>query len=121
MSMKKLLFIVLGFITLALGAIGVVLPLLPTTPLVILSALCFSYGSKRLEGWLCRNRVFGPFIENYRTGRGISRFHKIASIAFLWVGLVTSAIIVGTAMLYIILSAVGVGVTIHILMIRSKK
>jgi len=118
---KKLLFIALGFIFLILGGIGVFLPLLPTTPLVILSSICFSYGSKRLEGWLCRNRIFGPYIENYRTGQGISKLHKIGSIAFLWVGLITSMIVIRTTMIYIILCIVGIGVTTHLLMIKTKK
>ena len=121
MNMKKLLFIALGFISLTLGAVGVALPLLPTTPFVLLSGICFSYGSKRLEDWLGRNRVFGPYIENYRIGQGISKLHKIVSIAFLWVGLIISAVIVRTTFIYIVLGTVGVGVTIHLLMIKSKK
>jgi len=118
--MKKLLYISLGFIFLTLGTIGLVLPLLPTTPLVLLAAICFSYSNKRLEEWLCRNRIFGSFIENYRTGSGISKLHKYTSIAFLWLGLITSMIVIRTPMIYIVLSLVGVGVTIHLLMIKTK-
>ena len=121
MKMKKLLYISLGFICLMLGAVGVVMPLLPTTPLVLLAAICFSRGSKRLDNWLSRSRLFGPFIVNYRTGLGISKCRKIASIVFLWVGLITSMAVLRTTTIYIILCIVGVGVTIHLLMIKTKK
>jgi len=120
MKMRNLLFIALGFIFLTLGMVGVVLPLLPTTPLVLLSAICFSYGSKRLEGWLCRSRIFGPFIDNYRTKRGISKLRKVVTIIYLWFGLITSMVIIRTVMIYVILGVVGVGVTIHLLMIKTR-
>jgi len=121
MKFKAWLLIASGFVCLTLGMVGVVLPLLPTTPLVLLAAVCFSAANKRLYEWLRRNRLFGPFIENYRTGQGISKFHKIASIVYLWVGLISSMIVIRTTAIYIILSIVGVCVTIHLLMIRTKR
>lgn len=121
MSAKKIALITAGCIFLALGAAGVFLPVLPTTPFVLVSAACFSAGSKRLNSWLLRNRVFGPFIENYHTKQGISLLHKVVSIAFLWTGLIISIIIVRTTLIYIILGMVGIGVTIHLLMIKTKK
>jgi len=121
MNIKKLLLIVLGFVFLILGVIGIVLPLLPTTPLVLLSALCFSKSSKRLEAMLLKIRIFGPFIENYRTGGGISRLRKAVSIAYLWLGLATSMIVIRTTLIYIVLSIVGIGVTIHLLLIKTRR
>ena len=121
MAVKKLLFIALGFVALAFGVVGIVLPLLPTTPFVLLAAACFSAGSKRCDDWLRRSRLFGPYIENYRTRQGISVRRKIASLIFLWVGLIVSMAIVRTLLIFIVLSAVGVGVTIHILMIKTKR
>jgi len=117
---KKLIFTILGFISLGLGAVGVALPVLPTTPFVIFAAVCFSAGNPRFSKWLASNRVFGPYITNYRTKQGISIWHKIASIAFLWTGLVISMIIVHTILIYVVLGVIGVGVTIHILMIKTK-
>ena len=111
----------LGFIFLALGAIGIFIPVLPTTPFVLLSAACFSSSSKKLNEWLLRSRLFGPFIENYSTGQGISVSRKIASLVFLWTGLIISMVIVRTIWIYIILGVVGIGVTIHILTIKDKK
>ncbi|MCL2051175.1 MAG: YbaN family protein [Lachnospiraceae bacterium] len=118
--MKKLVLAILGFIFLTLGAVGIVIPLLPTTPLVLFAAICFSSCHKGLETWLLESRLFGPFIENYRTGQGISKKRKIASIAFLWAGLTASMIILHTLAAIFILLAIGISVTIHILMIKSK-
>ena len=119
--LRKTLYLMAGFICLVLGGIGVVMPLLPTTPLVLLAAICFSRSSKRLEEWLCKSKIFGEFIENYRTGQGISVFRKYFSIGFLWFGLITSMIALQRTAIYIILPIVGVGVTIHLLMIKTKK
>jgi len=121
LTIKKLLLIVLGFSSLALGVVGIVLPILPTTPFVLLSAACFSASSERFDTWLRCSRLFGPFIENYRTKQGISKLRKVATLAFLWTGLSISMIVVRTPMIFIILSIVGIGVTIHILMIKTKK
>jgi len=120
-TIKKLLFAVLGFGFLALGMVGIVLPVLPTTPFVLVSAACFSVSSKRLDDWLRRSRLFGPYIENYRTKQGISKWRKIAVLIFLWTGLIISAAIVRTPLIFIALGTVGIGVTIHILLIKTKK
>jgi len=121
MVLKNLLLTILGFIFLGLGAVGVVLPVLPTTPFVLLAALCFSASNKKFHDWLQRNRFFGPYIENYRTKQGIKRSLKIASIAFLWTGLIISMVIVQTMLIYVTLGIVGVCVTIHLLLIKTKK
>jgi hypothetical protein len=117
---KKMLLIIAGFATLILGMVGIVLPLIPTTPLVLLAAICFSASNKSLESRLLRNRIFGEFIENYKTGQGISKRRKVWSIIYLWCGLVTSMVILRSARIYIVLSIVGVCVTVHLLMIRTK-
>ena len=120
MSIKSVILVILGFVFLLLGAIGIVLPVLPTTPFVLLSAVCFSSSSKKYNDMLLRNRVFGPYIENYRTGQGISIKRKAVSIVFLWTGLIISMVIVGTIFIYIVLGLVGIGVTVHLLMIKTK-
>jgi hypothetical protein len=118
--MGKIGYISAGFCALFLGTLGIFVPLLPTTPLVLLAAFCFSRSNKRLEAWLEGNRVFGPFIVNYRTKQGISRLHKAGTLLFLWAGLVTSAWLVSSFFLYIVLAAVGAGVSVHILCIKTK-
>jgi len=120
MNIKKFFLIALGFILVGLGTVGVIIPVLPTTPFILLAAFCFSASSKKFYTWLQRNRVFGQYIENYRTKQGISIRLKIASIAFLWTGLVVSMLITQAIWLYIILGIVGVCVTIHLLLIKTK-
>ena len=119
-STKKLILIISGFASLTVGILGVILPVLPTTPFVLLSAACFSKSSKRLDDWLRRSRLFGPYIENYREKKGISKSRKAATLAFLWTGLFVSMLIVQTVLIYVILSIVGVCVTIHVMMIKTK-
>ena len=104
-----------------LGAVGVALPVMPTTPFVLLAAVCFSAGDNKFSKWLRQNRVFGPYIENYRTKQGIDIKLKVASIIFVWVGLGISMFLTGSTWISAILTLVGVGVTIHLLMIKTKK
>lgn len=81
--MKRQLFLLAGLTALALGSIGVVLPLLPTVPFMILAAFCFANSSPRLEKWLVDHKTFGPHIQNWRKGRAITRKGKwAATVAF---------------------------------------
>ncbi len=80
---KRHLFLIAGFTALALGSIGIFLPLLPTVPFVILAAFCFANSSPRLEAWLVEHHVFGNHIRNWRERRAITRRGKwAATIAF---------------------------------------
>jgi hypothetical protein len=118
---KRIALMSLGFMLLALGAVGVVLPVLPTTPFVLAAAVCFSASNERIHGWLKRNRVFGPYIENYRTKQGIRMPLKLSSIAFVWLGLAVSIYRVQTPWVTALLAAVGIGVTVHLVMIKTYK
>jgi uncharacterized membrane protein YbaN (DUF454 family) len=75
----------------------------------------------KLHDWLNNNRVFGQYIENYKNKRGITVTMKIASITFLWTSLIVSAVLVQTVWVRIVLGLVGIGVSIHLLMIKTKK
>ena len=71
---------IIGSVSLALGAVGVVLPLLPTTPFVLVSAFAFARSSKRLHDWLLAHRIFGQLIDDWRRYGAISRSARIAAI-----------------------------------------
>lgn len=71
----------LGFV--AIGAIGVVVPGLPTTPLLLLAAACFARSSPRLYRWLLENETFGPLIGDFRAGRGVSARVKTSAISMM--------------------------------------
>ncbi len=69
-TVMRALWVCVGSVSLALGAVGVILPLLPTTPFVLLAAFAFARGSPRLRGWLTGNRIFGPIIADWEA-RGV--------------------------------------------------
>ncbi|MEZ6016654.1 MAG: YbaN family protein [Planctomycetota bacterium] len=72
----------LGFV--ALGAVGVVVPGLPTTPFLLLAAACFARGSARLEAWLLSDPVFGPLIRQFREHRTVPRRAKVLALVMMW-------------------------------------
>jgi hypothetical protein len=79
----RLGYAVVGILALALGGLGIFLPLLPTVPFVLLAAFCFARSNPRWEAWLIQHRHFGPHIEAWRSRGAISRRGKLAaSIAF---------------------------------------
>jgi len=78
--MKKAFFIIAGWLSLIMGLIGIVLPLLPTTPFMLLSAICFSHSSARLHRWLCNHPWFGPPIQQCQENRTVSRNTKTKAL-----------------------------------------
>jgi len=111
----------LGTCFLIIGIIGVFIPLLPTTPFLLLSSACYARGSQKFYNWLINNKVFGEYIKNYREKRGIPLSVKIISITILWITIAFSAfIIISIFLIQIILIIIAIGVTIHILKIKTK-
>jgi uncharacterized membrane protein YbaN (DUF454 family) len=111
-----------GTCFLALGILGVFLPLLPTTPFLLLAVACYARSSKRFYYWLLNNRLFGSYIKNYHEGRGISLKLKVITLALLWGTITYSAFFVVDALYWrIILLVIAVGVTIHILKTRTLR
>lgn len=110
-----------GGVFLGLGALGVPLPVLPTTPFLLLSAACFLRGSPRVHAWMMTNRYFGSYLAEYRAGMGVPARTKAGAIALLWAGIGTSAaLFVGSWPVRGVLLVIAVTVTTHILMIRTK-
>jgi uncharacterized membrane protein YbaN (DUF454 family) len=87
---KRIGLVTVGLASLALGAIGIFVPLLPTTPLVLVAAFCFANSSERLHQWLLDHNVFGPLIDNWRRYGAISRNAKIVSVVSMVAILVIS-------------------------------
>lgn len=110
----------LGVLAMTLGLIGIVVPLLPTTPFLLLAAACFVRSSDTMYGWLISNRLFGGFIRNYREQRGVSARAKIVVLALLW-GVIgyTALTAVTAAWLRALLVSVAVAVTIHLLRLKT--
>jgi uncharacterized membrane protein YbaN (DUF454 family) len=115
-SLKKGIFIVAGTISLGLGAVGVFLPILPTTPFLLLSAACYYKGSERMHRWLLSNKLFGSYIRNYKEGKGISQTAKILILFLLWITICFSAFyMVRYFPIQIVLFAIAIAVTIHVI------
>jgi len=107
---------------LALGALGVPLPVLPTTPFLLLSAACFLRGSPRVHAWMMTNRYFGRYLAEYRAGMGVPARTKTGAIALLWAGIgASTTFFVESWPVRGVLVAIAVAVTAHILMIRTKR
>ena len=112
---KKAIFVAAGTISLGLGILGVFLPVLPTTPFLLLSAACYYKGSERLHRWLLNNKWFGSYIRNYKEGKGISQMGKTLTLIVLWITICYSAIfIVNNYIVQIVLLAVAIAVTVHV-------
>jgi len=88
---KKGFYILLGTLALFVGFLGLFVPVLPTTPLVILAAACYFRGSERLYNWILDSELFGETIRNYRAGKGLTRGTKIRAIGLMWTVILLSA------------------------------
>ena len=128
-KIKKVLWLVVGFICLGLGSVGIVLPILPTTPFLLAAAACFCKSSTRMYNWLLGNKWFGEYIRNYKEGRGLAMKTKITALTVLWVTIGISTVFFLNRLLppqlvlpmQIIMVAIAVGVSIHILRLPTYK
>ncbi len=93
MWVKRLIWRSLGLIFVALAIAGVVLPLVPTTPFLLLAAFFFARSSPRLHTWLLSHRQFGPLIRNWRDHGGIDRRSKYLAIAAMAAALIVSLVL----------------------------
>ena len=122
MSPKRIVLIIIGFISLALGIVGIFLPLLPTVPFILLSAACFSRGSVKMHDWLVRMPFAGKVIDDYENGRGVSRKSKATALVTLWGGMTISAIAMKLApWMMIVLVLVAIGATIVIVRLPKRQ
>ena len=87
---KRAVLIAAGSASLALAVLGLFLPLLPTTPFLLLASACYVRSSERLHGWLMGNRVLGRYIRNFQERRGIPLRAKVATVVVLWLPLLYS-------------------------------
>ena len=119
--LSPLLWRIAGMLSLALGAIGIVVPILPTTPFVLFAAFCFARASPALHRWLLANRAFGPMLRDWEEHRSIERRTKIVAIAMMSISLALSILFaVEPAWLQVTLALLGVGLAIRIYRIPSR-
>lgn len=120
--MRKRLLIVLGFIFLGLGILGIFLPLLPTTPFLLLTAWMFAKSSEVLYQKLLNNKYLGNYIKEFRENRSIPLKTKIIAISLIWLTIGYSIIfLIKIIWVKAVLLIIAVGVTIHILSFKTKQ
>lgn len=103
----------------ALGMIGIFIPVLPTTPFLLLASVCYLRSSKRMYDWLINHKIFGAYIYSYLTHKAIPMKIKISAIVFLWITLMTSVFLVPSVLIKAFLMIVGIGVTAHLLTLKT--
>jgi uncharacterized protein len=113
-ALTRLLLISGGTASVILGVIGIVLPVLPTTPFLLLAVFCYARSSERFHRWLLNHRWLGPYIASYRSGRGLSNRQFIWTIVPLWLSIALGSIIVPLWWHRAILLACATGVTIYL-------
>lgn len=120
--LSKWVLIIAGSFFTGLGILGIFLPLLPTTPFLLLAAACYIRSSEKLYNWLMNNKWIGRYIKNYLEGKGIPLKTKVLSIFALWITIGYSVFfVVNIFSVRIILILIATGVTIHLLSIRTFK
>lgn len=117
----KATLIIFGVFFTFLGVVGIFVPVLPTTPFLLLAAACWFRSSKRFYHWLLNNKYLGKFIRNYRENKGIPLRAKIISISLLWLSISYSIYLLNNIYLGILLLCIAIGVTIHLTRIRTLR
>lgn len=115
----KMLFNILGTLALILAILGVFLPLLPTTPFLLLASACYLRGSQRMHRWLLSNRLFGEYLRNYQEKRAIPLRAKIVALLMMWGSILFSAWLVEPLPLKLMLLAIAACVSIYLLRMKT--
>ena len=118
----KIILTILGIVFLILGIVGIFLPVLPTTPFLLLSAWIFFRTSPQLYDWLINQKYLGTYIRNFREKRAIPLHAKIISTAMIWITLTYCTIFIASylwmKLLFLILAIV---ISTHILSYKTLK
>ena len=110
----RLFYNLVGTLSVSLGVLGVFLPLLPTTPFLLLALACYMRGSERMSVWMLNNPLFGEHLRNFQIKKAIPKRTKIWAISLTWVSLAISAWIMPVAWARPILILPGLFVTIYL-------
>ncbi|MCF7814757.1 MAG: YbaN family protein [Candidatus Cloacimonetes bacterium] len=120
-SVKNYLLSIAGLAALVLGTIGIFLPVLPTTPFLLIASYCFVRSSKKLHDWLMYKSIFSKYLQNYIKYHAVTLWTKIISISALWITITISFILIDNLYARIALAVVLLGVTIHLMMLKVMR
>lgn len=115
----RYVYLGLGVTFLGLGALGALLPILPTTPFLLLAVFFFTRSSPRLKAYVLEHPVFGRYLADYYAGT-MPAAQKIRVIALLWLGILISAYLIGSPWAWILLPFIATCVSIHIWLLKPK-
>ena len=112
----RIIFLFLGILSLVLGIVGVFLPVLPTTPFLLLSATLFLRSSQKLYDWLLSHPYLGEYIRNFKEHKAIPLRVKVVSVSLVWITLLYCALFVAREWwMSAMFIAIALGVSVHIL------
>ena len=128
-NVTRALWFIVGMVCLFLGVVGIVLPVLPTTPFLLAAAACFCKSSSKMYNWLLNNKWFGEYIKNYKEGRGLPMKTKITALTVLWITISFSTVFLLNRLLpaqlvlplQLVMVVVAIGVSVHILRLPTFK
>ncbi|MBS3943343.1 MAG: YbaN family protein [Dethiobacter sp.] len=116
---KNFLLIIAGTLSLLLGIAGIFLPVVPTTPFLLLASACYLRSSKRLYAWLINHKILGSYIYDYLVHKAVKKRTRTGTLIFLWLTLLISIFVSSSVYLKVILVLVGVGVSIHLFTLKT--
>jgi hypothetical protein len=119
-SIKNVLLTGAGFLLLGVGAVGAVLPVLPTTPFVLAASACFA-GNPAIRSRMLKIGFFREHLTNYQRRTGLKKSTVIKSLSFLWITLCVSMLVIKALWCTLLLSGIGIAVTAHILSVARPK
>jgi uncharacterized membrane protein YbaN (DUF454 family) len=120
-KLVKTLFLFIGIVSLVLGFIGIFLPLLPTTPFILLAAYCFAKSSERFHRYIMQHKLFGRMVTDFYEKKVISTKHKIIALTLMWTTLSLSVIFfMPYIWVKLVVLGIGVSVSVYLLTFRSK-
>ena len=118
--MRRSFFLFVGFLALGLGILGMALPVLPTTPFLLVAGAMFVRSSDRMANWLFNHKLFGPPVRNYMEHRTVDKRSKILALVLLWPTILISAFVVEQTWLKVLLIVIALVVSLHILSLKSS-
>ncbi len=121
-KLKKRLLFIAGTVSTAIGILGIFVPILPTTPFLLIAAACYVRSSQKFYNRLLNNRYFGAYIKNYIQGKGMPLKVKCFTVILLWITIGLSMWFAAQdVVIRVILILVAIGVTTHIIRIKTFK
>ena len=115
----KYIYITLGILSVILGLIGALLPIVPTTPFLLVASYFFTRSSKRLNDLLYKNRYLGPYLQSISSGNGMPLVAKIYTISLLWFFMLVSIFMIDFIAIKITLFVIASGVTIYVSSLKT--